>query len=187
VTTPSVHINEGPKRRLVKPNFFECDLNVNRSQASQEATMGERDSLRKTAAQFEEFARDTEVPQAMRDLAERNIAQMRETYERSKDALEGVMESWERSFDAAGQGAVALNRKIIDIAQRNINSSFDLAKNLAGAKNLAEAVEMQSSYWRNQLDTLAAQADEVRTLSTQVAANAAKPMERGMEELKKAR
>ena len=45
-----------------------------------------RDSFRKTAAQFEEFARDTEVPQAMRDLAERNIAQMRETYERSKDA-----------------------------------------------------------------------------------------------------
>ena len=106
---------------------------------------------------------------------------------RRSDALEGVMESWERSFDAAGQGAVALNRKIIDIAQRNINSSFDLAKNLAGAKNLAEAVEMQSSYWRNQLDTLAAQAEEVRTLSTQVAANAAKPMERGMEELKKAR
>jgi hypothetical protein len=33
------------------------------------------------------------------------------------------------------QGAVALNRKIIDIAQRNINSSFDLAKSLAGAKN----------------------------------------------------
>ena len=112
---------------------------------------------------------------------------MRETYERSKDALEGVLQSWERSFDAAGQGAVALNRKIIDIAQRNINSSFDLAKNLAGAKNLAEAVEMQSSYWRSQLDTLAAQAEEVRTLSTQVAADSVKPMNRGLEELKKTR
>ena len=151
------------------------------------ATDKARDSFRKTAAQFEEFARDTEVPQAMRDLAERNIAQMRETYERSKDALEGVLQSWEKSFDAAGQGAVALNRKIIDIAQRNINSSFDLAKSLAGAKNLAEAVEMQSSYWRNQLDALAAQAEEVRTLSTQVAADAAKPIKRVMEEPKKAR
>ena len=72
--------------------------------------MSKRDSFRKTAPQFEEFARNTEVPQAMRDLAERNIAQMREAYERSKDALEGVLQSWERSFDAAGQGAVALNR-----------------------------------------------------------------------------
>jgi hypothetical protein len=36
----------------------------------------------------------------------------------AKDALEAVFESWERSFDAAGQGAVALNRKVIDTAQR---------------------------------------------------------------------
>ena len=144
-------------------------------------------ATRKTAARFEELARDTEVPQAMRDLAERNIAQMRETYERSKDALEGVVQSWERSFDATNQGAVALNRKIIDIAQRNINSGFDLAKGLAGAKNLAEAMELQADYWRKQLDTLAAQAEEVRTLSAQVAADATKPMKRGMDELTKRR
>ena len=142
-------------------------------------------AARKTVARFEELARDTEVPQAMRDLAERNIAQMRETYERSKDALEGVVQSWERSFDATNQGAVALNRKIIDIAQRNINSGFDLAKRLAGAKNLAEATELQADYWRKQLDTLAAQAEEVRTLSAQVAADATKPMKRGMDELTK--
>ena len=37
---------------------------------------------------------------------------------------------------------------------------------------------MQSSFWRSQLDTLAAQAEEVRTLSTQVAADAAKPIKR---------
>ena len=144
-------------------------------------------AARKTVARFEELARDTEVPQAMRDLAERNIAQMRETYERSKDALEGVVQSWERSFDATNQGAVALNRKIIDIAQRNINSGFDLAKGLAGAKNLAEAMELQADYWRKQLDTLAAQAEEVRTLSAQVAADATKPMKRGMDELNKRR
>ena len=142
-------------------------------------------AARKTVARFEELARDTEVPQAMRDLAERNIAQMRETYERSKDALEGVVQNWERSFDATHQGAVALNRKIIDIAQRNINSGFDLAKGLAGAKNLAEAMELQADYWRKQLDTLAAQAEEVRTLSAQVAADATKPMKRGMDELTK--
>jgi phasin len=121
----------------------------------------------------------------MRDLAERNIAQMREAYERSKDAMEGVVQSWERSFDATNQGAVALNRKIIDIAQRNINSGFDLAKGLAGAKNLAEAMELQADYWRKQLDTVAAQAEEVRTLSAQVAADATKPMKRGMDDLNK--
>ena len=43
-----------------------------------------RDNYRRTAAQFEEFARDAEVPKAMREIAEKNIAQMRETYERPR-------------------------------------------------------------------------------------------------------
>jgi phasin len=141
-----------------------------------------RNTYRKTAPQFEELTRETDVPEAMRALAEKNIAQTREIYESSKHALEAVLETWERSINAAGQGAVALNRKVIDIAQRNINSSFDLAKGLAGARNLADAVELQAAHWRDQLDAFAAQA-EVRTLSTQVAADVAKPIKRGLDEV----
>jgi phasin len=154
---------------------------MNESRNPNVAAEKEGGSFRKAATRFEEIV----LPQEMRELAEKNITQMRETYERSKDALEGVLQSWERSLDATNQGAVALNRKIIVIAQRNINSSFDLAKSLAGAKSLAEAMELQAHYWRKQLDTLAAQAEEVRTLSTQVAADATKPMKRGMDELHK--
>jgi hypothetical protein len=48
-------------------------------------------------------------------------------------------------------------------------------------------MELQGTYWRKQLDALAAQAEEVRTLSTQVAADAAKPIKRCMDEFNKAR
>jgi phasin len=129
----------------------------------------------KTAVQFEQIARET--PEAMRVLVEKNLAQSREFYDRSKDALEGMLESWERSFGAAGQGAAALNRKVIDIAQRNINSGFDLAKSLAGARSLAEIMELQAAYWRKQFDTLGAQAEEVRSLSNQVTADAVRPVQ----------
>jgi phasin len=140
-----------------------------------------RDAYKKTAAEFEQFANETKVPEAMRALAEKNIAQSRELYERSKDALEAVLESWERSFDAAGQGAVALNRKFIDIAQRNINSGFDLAKTMAEAKNLAEILELQGNFWRKQFGAMTTQAEEIRSLSTKVTANAAEPIKRQME------
>ena len=148
-----------------------------------------RDTYHNTAAQFDELVHDTQLPEAMRALAEKNVAQTRELYERSKDALETVLTSWEKSFDAAGQGVAALNRKVIDITQRNINSGFEFAKSLAGAKNLAEAMELQATYWRKQLSTLGAQAEEVRTLSTQVTADVAEPIKaqvtRGMEELRR--
>ena len=79
---------------------------------------------------------DAAVPEAVRGMAEKAVDQSREVYDRSKDALDASVATLERSFDAAGQGAVAVNRKIIDIAQRNVNSGFDLAKSLASAKNL---------------------------------------------------
>ena len=126
----------------------------------------------------------------MRALAEENVAQTREFYKHSKHALEAALETLERSFDAMGQGATALNRKIMHIAQCNIDSGFDLAKSLAGAKNLAEVIELQAAYCRKQFDALGAQAEEVRSLSMQVTADAAKPardqVTRGMDEPRKA-
>jgi hypothetical protein len=47
---------------------------------------------------------------------------------------------------------VALNRKIIDIAERNVSTRFDLAMSLAGARNLAEVMNLQADYWRKQFD-----------------------------------
>lgn len=144
------------------------------------ATDKARDAYRKTKEQIQDVLSDTQMPEAMRAFAEKNIAQTREFYERSKTALEAVLESWEKTFDAAGQGAVAFNRKVIDITQRNINSGFDLAKSLASAKNLAEAMELHADYWQKQLGALSAQAEEVRSLSTKVTADVAEPIKAQM-------
>ncbi len=116
---------------------------------------------------------DTAIPESVRTLAENTVDRTREAYDRSTDAFEASVATFEKSFDAAGQGAVAFNRKIIDIARRNILTNFDLAKSLAGAKNLADMVELQAAYWRKQFGTLTAQAEEVRELSTKVTADAA--------------
>jgi phasin family protein len=89
-----------------------------------------------------------------------------------------------------GQGAAALNRKIIEIAQRNLNSSFDLARSLATAKTLAEMVELRATYWRKQFSALVAQAEEFGALSTKVAGEISEPikarMKRSVDELRKA-
>ena len=73
-----------------------------------------------------------------------------------------------------GQGAKALNSKVMHIAQCNIDSGFDLAKSLAGIKNLADVIELQAAYCRKQFDALGAQAEEVRSLSTTDAARPAR-------------
>ena len=119
---------------------------------------------------------DGSVPEAMRAMNEKTVAQTREVYDRSKDAFDASVSTLERAFDAAGQGVAAFNRKIVDIAQRNVNSAFDLAKSLAGAKNLAEILQLQGAYWQKLFGNLTSQAEEVRALSTKVAADAGEPL-----------
>ena len=60
-----------------------------------------RAAYRQTAEEFEEFAKNGQMPEAVRVFAEKNIAQTREFYERSKDAFDKILESWEKTFDAA--------------------------------------------------------------------------------------
>ena len=96
-------------------------------------------------APFDQFRR-SQVTDTLRALAERNVAQTRELYEGSKNTLQAVLERWQ-NFGAASQNAIALNRRMIDVAERNMDMSFDLAIGLTGARNLAEVMELQAAYW----------------------------------------
>ena len=145
-------------------------------QTPQEAAEQITETFKNATKEFEALKLDTTVPESVRALAEKTVNQTRDAYERGKEALEESIDSLERSFDAAGQGATAYNRKLIDIAQRNLNSGFDLAKSLAGAKNLAEIVELQSAFIRNQFDVFAGQANEIRALTTKIAADTSEPI-----------
>ena len=147
-------------------------MNANPQAAVEQARMTYRD----VAARLGHLGLDTAVPEGVRTLAEKNVAQTRQAYDRSFDALDASLTTFERSFDVAGQGAAAFNRKIVDIARRNVDASFDLATSLAGAKGVADIVELQAVFWRKQFGVLTAQAEEVHALSTKVAADAAEPI-----------
>jgi phasin len=152
-------------------------MNANPQAAAEQA----RKTYRDVAARLGYLGLDTAVPEGVRALAEKAVEQTRHAYDRSLDAFDTSLTTFERSFDAAGQGAAAFNRKIIDLARRNVDASFDLATSLAGAKDLADMVGLQSAFWRKQFGVLTAQAEEVRTLSIKVGADAAEPIKSQME------
>ena len=120
------------------------------------------------------------VPEGVRDLAENNVAQSRDVYNRSRDAFDASLTTFEESFDAAGQGAAAFNRKVVEISRRNVEATFDLATSLAGAKNLADVVGAQSAYLVKQFGALTTQAEEVRELSAKITADTVAPVKKQM-------
>ena len=149
---------------------------MNTAFTPQAAAEQARSAYRNVTSQLGLLGLDTAIPEAVRSAAEKTVAQTRDVYDRSQNALDASIATFEKSFDAAGQGAAAFNRKVIDIARRNLNSVFDLAKSLASAKDLAQVVELQAAYWQKQFSALTAQAEEVRALSTKVTAAAAEPI-----------
>ena len=139
----------------------------------QAAAKQDREAYRDVTAQLGLLGLDPAIPEGVRDLAEKTVAHTREACDRSMDAFDASVAAFEKSFDAAGKGAAMFKRKIIDIARRDVNSSFDLATSLAGAKGLYDMVKLQAANWRKQIDALTAQAEEVRALSVEVTAAAA--------------
>ena len=154
------------------------EINVNDTNGADEAAEAQADPFRKAEAGVSELLEglDMAVPEAVRTIAEQTVTQSREAYENAKEALEDAVEVLEQSIDQAGQGTAALNRKVIDIAQTNLNTGFDLAKDLAGAKNLAEIMELQASFARKQFEAFTTQAEELRTLSTKIATDTTNPL-----------
>ncbi len=90
--------------------------------------------------------------------------------------LAGAFESIERSLKAAGQGTVAVNRKLIDIARTNVSSGFDLALAVAAAKNPLEVARLQMAFFDQHMKALAAQAHELRALQAELVMRASEPI-----------
>jgi len=87
-----------------------------------------------------------------------------------------AMDSFEKSLKAAVPAAVAVNSKLVDIAQANMNAGMELARDLAGAKTPMEFMRLGMTYWQENMGVFQAQAAELRTLQAAFVATASQPM-----------
>ena len=101
-----------------------------------------------------------EVPNEMRDFAERSVEQARK-------AFEGFLTVAQRATGAAGElskapegGAKSVSAHVLSYTERNVNAAFDLAQKLVKAKDPQEALALQSEYLKTQLAVLQEQAKE---------------------------
>jgi Phasin protein len=94
--------------------------------------------------------------------------------------LENAVDTFERSFKAAGQGTMAVNRKLIDFTRANVSSGLDFAMSLASAASPVQIMQLQMSYWDERMKVLASQAEELRALSAELVAKANEPIREQM-------
>ncbi len=102
-----------------------------------------------------------EVPNDLRDFAERSVEQARKAFE-SFLAVAQKTAGVAGGATGAGEGGVKnVAAHVLTYTEQNVNAAFDLANKLVRAKDPQEAFALQSEYLKTQLAALQTQAKEL--------------------------
>jgi phasin len=115
-----------------------------------------------------------EIPEAVRELAERNVEQARDAFAQFLTMAKQAQEMMVRSQGAMAAGAVEVQSRALRYAEENIEAGFKYASDMARARDLNELLEVQQRHAQKQMQAYATQAQELGRLMAD-AAEKAKP------------
>lgn len=121
-----------------------------------------------------------EVPEMVRDFAEKGVKQAKDGYDKMKAAAEETTDLLESTYTAASKGATEFNMKALEALRANVNASFDYTTAIFGTKTLAEAAELSTAHFRSQFEALSSQAKELSTLAQKIATETSEPIKSGV-------
>jgi len=110
-----------------------------------------------------------EIPDTMRDMAERNVEQAREAYHQMMDMARQARQAVSESSEATATGAADIQRTAIEYAEANMNASFDFAARIARVSDLQSAMQMQQEFAQNQMQAITNQTQELTRMMGDVA------------------
>ncbi len=114
-----------------------------------------------------------EIPQQMRELAERNVEQARSSYAQFLDAMVKASSMWTASIPANDMtvGFKAVQDRALRFSKQNADSAFNMATEIAAAKDLQDLFAIQSRYAQQMMQTYSLQAQEIGRMMTDNAKN----------------
>ena len=116
-----------------------------------------------------------QIPQQLRELAEKSVEQARSAYGQFMDAMTQAMSAWLSAPTAAmTSGFKAVQERAIQFAKENAEAGFALASELAKAKDLQDVLRLQSNFAQTQMQSYARQAQELGRLMAE-ATRSSKP------------
>ena len=110
-----------------------------------------------------------EIPAPVREIAERNVAHVRQAYEQFMSFVTKAQETMLKSQGAMTTSAVEIQAKTLNFTQANIEAYFRFCSDMAKARDLKDCLEVQSHHTQSQLETFGKQAQEISRLMGEAA------------------
>lgn len=121
-----------------------------------------------------QYTPEFEVPASVREVAGKSVEQMKEAYNRFVDAAKQTQDMVGKSTEVFATGAKEIHEKALTYAEANARAGFELATRLVNARDVKEALEIQTQYARSQMEAYTQQAQELSRVLA-VAAQKAQP------------
>jgi phasin len=102
-----------------------------------------------------------EIPNELRDFAERSVDQARKAFEGFVSVAQKAAGAMDGAAETSQTNVKSVGAQVFGFAEQNVNAAFDLAHKLVQAKDPQEAFTLQSEYLKAQLANLQAQAKEI--------------------------
>lgn len=115
-----------------------------------------------------------EVPEAVREMAEKNIEQARQAYAQVLDMTRKSQEMMMKSSGVMSDGMLELQTKIMRFTEENLDAGFKLATELMRAKDMKDYFDIQGRHAQRQMLVYAQQAQELGQLVSAAAADVGK-------------
>lgn len=103
-----------------------------------------------------------QVPNEVRDFAEKSVEQARKAFEGFAGAAHKAIVST-GDLPIAPPGAKDFGSKALSYAEANVNAAFDLAQKLVHAKDPQEVFQLQSDFLKTQFSAFQEQTKELST------------------------
>lgn len=113
-----------------------------------------------------------EVPEAVRKMAEQNVSQAREAYDRFMDMARQAQEMFSKSSGAMADATKDVQAKTLHFAEKNMEAGFEFITELSRARDLKEYLEIQQRHTQKSMKTYSEQAQELGRLMTEAAQKA---------------
>lgn len=119
-----------------------------------------------------------EIPDTVREMAERNVEQARAAYVQFVDMAREAQDAVSKSSEAMAKTARDIQVQALRFAEQNIDASFQFAADLARARDLKEYMEVQTRYAQRQMKTYSEQAQDLGRMLADLGQNAQKGSKR---------
>ena len=130
-----------------------------------------------------------ELPAELRAMAEQGVERAKSAFDKYMQTAHEALSAADQWFKASQAGAHDIGTKAITFAQRNVQSAFEFARNIAQAQNLEEVVKRQTEYVRSQILVLGEQAKQLGETAGKLTTEGAKGLSQNakatMDKLKK--